>query len=212
LEISLPEIHRLIVSPHADDEVLGCGGLLAKYPEDTAVVVLAEPDEIRIKEFLEAQAILGYEQAYFGNFADGYVGADMRKLVGMLDDLLNRLQPAELYLPYPASHQDHIAAYEAGVRSARLSMGSRHWYPPVVRVYDICAYDVNLYQTGLQWNSFLSLTSEQIDKKVQALEMYSSQAVEGFHPVNGIKTIAAALGASRQISYAEQYSLIREVV
>ena len=29
---------RLIIVPHADDEVLGCGGLLAKYPNEWVLI------------------------------------------------------------------------------------------------------------------------------------------------------------------------------
>jgi N-acetylglucosamine malate deacetylase 1 len=30
---------RLVLAPHCDDETLGCGGLLAKYPDECGVVV-----------------------------------------------------------------------------------------------------------------------------------------------------------------------------
>ncbi len=48
-------ISRLVIAPHCDDESLGCGGLLAKYPSECAVVVLAKPDDVRRKEFEEAR-------------------------------------------------------------------------------------------------------------------------------------------------------------
>lgn len=205
-------MRRLIVSPHRDDEVLGCGGLLAKYPDDCYVVVLADSDETRKSEFKEAQSLLGYKYYFSFGFTDGYVGADTRKLTTLLDNLVNDVQPDELYLPFPSTHQDHIAAYEAGIRTSRLSMGSEHWFTPNIYVYDVAAYDLNLYQTGLKWDRFLSLSEAEIDKKVSAIGMYGSQLVEGVHPVNGIKEIARALGASRQVSYAEQFAVVRQVV
>ena len=55
----------------------------------------------------------------------------MRGLVGALDEVLAEWQPSELYLPFPSLHQDHIAAYEAGMRAARLSMTEGHWFTPV---------------------------------------------------------------------------------
>ena len=42
-------------------------------------------------------------------------------LVTWLDAILATLKPTELYLPTPGMHQDHIAAYEAGMRAARKS-------------------------------------------------------------------------------------------
>ncbi len=135
----------------------------------------------------------------------------MPALVSLLDRCLARLQPDELYLPYPSIHQDHVAGYEAGMRSARLSMHAEHWFPPRVLVYDVSAYDLELHPTGLRWNTFEELTPDQALAKAEAIACYSSQMVEGPHPVNGIMTTAAALGGSRRVAFAEQYSLIRWV-
>lgn len=209
---SRPEaVRRLIVAPHADDEVLGCGGLLAKYPDECGVVVLAEPTEDRAREFKHAQRILGYDEAYFLNLSDGNVGSNMHTLVGLLDQVLEVCRPEELYLPYPSMHQDHVAAYEAGMRSARLSMSAMHWFPPSVFVYDVAAYDISLYPTELRWNIFEELGEVEIDKKVLAVAAYVSQQVQGPHPLNGIKQAAHALGSGRQVGWAEQYALVRAV-
>ena len=54
------------------------------------------------------------------------------------------IQPQEMYLPYPDLHQDHIATYEAGMRTARASMKKDHWYVPSVFVYDVAAYTLEL--------------------------------------------------------------------
>ena len=206
-----PTKKRLIVAPHCDDEALGCGGLLAKYPDECSVVVLAAPDEIRLKEFDQAGSILGYQHSQFFGLPDGYVGADMAGLVGMLDELLTRVRPDELYLPYPSMHQDHIAGYEAGVRASRLSMSEGHWFTPSVFVYDIAVYDLDLYPTDLRWNTFESLNQYQVDAKAAAVETYTSQRVLTPHPANSIKQQAEALGAARQVHWAEQYAMVRVV-
>ena len=52
---------RLVLAPHCDDETLGCGGLLAKHPDECGVVVVSAPDEVRRKEFEVAKDILGWE-------------------------------------------------------------------------------------------------------------------------------------------------------
>jgi LmbE family N-acetylglucosaminyl deacetylase len=204
-------VRRIVVAPHADDETLGCGGLLAKYPQNSAVVVLGQPDEIRVQEFEKARAILNYDQYYFLGLEDGYIGADMHTLVGKLDQVMEDWQPQEMYLPYPSLHQDHIAAYEAGMRASRLSMSSGHWFTPSVMIYDVTAYDVALYPTDLRWTLFESLTEEQIDQKVAALAAYASQQVQGPHPANEVKHSAAVLGAGRQLRWAEQFALVRAV-
>jgi LmbE family N-acetylglucosaminyl deacetylase len=108
-------------------------------------------------------------------------------------------------------HQDHIAVYEAGVRAGRLSMSEGHWFTPSLFVYDVAAYDVVLYPTDLRWNVFEALEEDQIDRKVDALSAYSSQAVTGPHPVNSIKQQAGVVGNARQVSWAEPFALVRGV-
>lgn len=41
LEIE-PNDKCLIIAPHADDESIGCGGILLKYPQNFEVVVLTD--------------------------------------------------------------------------------------------------------------------------------------------------------------------------
>ncbi|MBD8606380.1 PIG-L family deacetylase [Aeromicrobium fastidiosum] len=204
-------VDRLVVAPHADDESFGCGGVLAKYPEHSAVVVVAAADEDRRLECKRAQEVLGYRETHFLDLVDGAVGNDMHRLVGLLDDVLNISRPLELYLPYPSMHQDHVATYEAGMRAARLSMTPGHWFPPTVLVYDVAAYDVDLYPTNLQWNVFEPLAEDAIDLKVEAVRSYMSQQVAGPHPANGIKQTAHAIGSARQLHWAEQFALVRTV-
>jgi LmbE family N-acetylglucosaminyl deacetylase len=204
-------VTRVVVAPHCDDETLGCGGLLAKHPDSAAVVVMADPDNVREKEFLRAKEVLGYAEHRFLNIPDGSLANDMRGLVGALDEVLAEWRPQELYLPFPSLHQDHIAAYEAGMRAARLSMSEGHHFTPSVYVYDVAVYDTTLYPTDLKWNIFESLCEEHIDKKVEALEAYASQAVTGPHPSNSVKQMAHAIGVSRAVAWAEQYALIRKV-
>lgn len=202
---------RLVLAPHCDDETLGCGGLLAKHPDECAVIVFSTPQEVRRKEFEVAKDILGYQTAHVLDFQDGSIGADMHALVGVLDEVVAEFRPQEMYLPFPSMHQDHIAVYEAGIRAGRLSMTEGHWFTPSLYVYDVAAYDVVLYPTDLRWNVFESLTEEQIDRKVDALSAYSSQAVTGPHPINSVKQQAAVIGNARQVSWAEPYALVRKV-
>jgi LmbE family N-acetylglucosaminyl deacetylase len=204
-------IKRLVVAPHCDDETLGCGGLLAKYPDESAVVVVAQPDDTRFAEFKLAQSVLGYAESYIVGMPDGDVGNDMHALVGALDEVVAKFQPQEMYLPFPSTHQDHIAVYEAGMRAGRLSMTPGHHFTPSIYVYDVAAYDLTLYPSNLTWNVFESLGVEHIDQKVAALSCYASQAVTGPHPVNSMKQQSGVLGASRQVAWAEQYALVRKV-
>ena len=202
---------RLILAPHMDDEAMGCGGLMAKHPDECVVVVMTESGETRAQEHVEAMKILGVSESRRLGFPDGETPQHMTEMVGAIDEIMAELKPDELYLPYPSLHQDHIAVYEAGMRSCRVSMSLDHWFPPSVYVYDIAVYDVNLYPTDLRWNVFEALTEEQITAKEAACQAYQSEIPTEVHPINSVRQIAAAVGHVRLLEYAEQYAMVRQI-
>lgn len=120
---------RLILAPHMDDEAMGCGGLMAKHPDECVVVVMTDSGETRAREHAEAMEILGVSESRRLGFPDGQTPQHMTEMVGAIDAIMAELKPDELYLPYPSLHQDHIAVYEAGMRSCRVSMSLDHWFP-----------------------------------------------------------------------------------
>lgn len=204
-------MRRLVIAPHMDDESMGCGGLLAKYPHDSCVVVVTDSGETRRSEYERALDIMGVADGRALDFEDGTTQQRMTELVTALDEVMAEVRPDEVYLPFPSLHQDHIAVYEAGMRASRLSMSPGHWVPNGVLVYDIAVYDVNLYPSDLRWNVFESLTEEHVDRKVAACAAYVSENPGGAHPLNSVKEIAATVGHMRKVPFAEQYALVRQV-
>lgn len=204
-------MRRLVIAPHMDDESLGCGGLLAKHPDEATVVVVTESGDQRRDEHVRAMEILGVEDFRSLDFEDGTTQQHMADLVARLDEVMAEVRPEEVYLPFPSLHQDHIGVYEAGMRSVRLSMSPQHWVPNSVLVYDIAVYDVNLYPSDLRWNVFEALTEQQADLKAAACAAYVSENPGGAHPMNSIKEIAATVGHMRKVEFAEQYALVRQV-
>jgi LmbE family N-acetylglucosaminyl deacetylase len=194
-----------------DDESMGCGGLLAKYPRESVVITVADSGPVRTDEHTAAMAALGVTEFESLGFKDGAVGHEMAELVRVLDERVAHYQPDEIYLPFPSLHQDHIAVYEAGMRTARISMSPDHWVPSGVFVYDIAAYDVNLYPTDLRWNVFEPLTEVEVAKKEAACAAYVSESPTEIHPINSVRELAAAAGRVRLIAYAEQYALVRHI-
>lgn len=85
------------------------------------------------------------------------------------------------------------------------------WVPRKTFVYDVGAYDVQLYSMPWQWNVFEPLTLEQAQLKAAAFACYSSQTPGGAHITSEVVGMAAAIGAVRGLEYAEQYALLKEV-
>ena len=204
-------MRRLVIAPHMDDESMGCGGLMAKYPDECVVVTVTDSGPVRSAEHREAMKILGVRDSRNLGFEDGVTDQHMTELVGAIDEVMREVRPDEVYLPFPSLHQDHIAVYEAGMRSARVSMSADHHFPPTVLVYDIAAYDVNLYPSDLRWNVFEALTGEQVTQKARTCTAYQSASTTAIHPINSVVQLAAATGLGRLMAYAEQYALVRQV-
>ena len=133
----------VILSPHLDDAVLGCGRLLSAYPGATVVTLYAGapdpyPDPMthwdtlagfgpgddvlarRREEDAAALAILGATPRWLDFVEHQYlprtewVGPD--DTVDRLEEVLRELEPTAVLLPFGLANPDHAAAHEAGLR------------------------------------------------------------------------------------------------
>ena len=120
----------LIVAPHPDDEVIGCGALIArKLAADSQVDVVILSDggastqpanasreekaQLRKAEAKAAMEVLGLPagRLLFLGLEDGNLSARETDLASMVGDLLERLKPAEIYVTSRLDpHPDHQTA------------------------------------------------------------------------------------------------------
>ena len=98
---------KLVISPHIDDEVLGCGGILDK---DTFVVycgfdethikgewVRERPDtNTRLKELNKVQSLLKFKYEILFNKVNHYVEQD---LISSFEKAINDFKPDQIYIP-----------------------------------------------------------------------------------------------------------------
>lgn len=120
----------LILAPHYDDEVLGCGGLLAQLARQAAVRVLfltdssgggIEPADdpaaysaARKHEAQAAARVLGLRELSHLGFADGRLVDQLAPLADALRETLLEFQPDLLLVPSPLEiTEDHRAAFAA---------------------------------------------------------------------------------------------------
>ncbi len=149
----------LVIAPHADDETLGCGGLLALKrdrgdpvtvvfvsdsagsPEQPAVPGLAAR---RQAEALAALAILGLEPAHvhFLGAPDGRLDRldppEETRIRTALSALISRLAPTEIFVPYlGGGSSEHDAVFRLAAAARRAAGESaRLWEYPVWAWWD----------------------------------------------------------------------------
>jgi LmbE family N-acetylglucosaminyl deacetylase len=130
LQVEDPKSERvLVLSPHPDDDVIGCGGTLARLVvsgSDVTVLYLtdgAKGDptgtyaksqlvELRKREAREASYLLGVQNLIFLGYPDGQLRAD-EETVKRVSVELNACKPELVYLPSffeGIFHPDHLQA------------------------------------------------------------------------------------------------------
>ena len=115
---------KLIIAPHADDEVLGCGGLLAKEGSDFFVYFVGVDkfhvvsQEERLEEVRKVSELLGFKWDYNpNNKVNNYKVED---LIGVFEGIINKLKPEMVFIPMkPSYNQDHRAVFEAAFTALR---------------------------------------------------------------------------------------------
>lgn len=168
----------LVLSPHPDDEAIGCGGTLCRHAmagDDIHVIYLTSGErgsalpgprdtaQLREKEAEASAAVLGVAGIEFWREPDGALMASA-SLVRRVADAMRAFGPDFLYTTHVAeSHSDHRAA-------SRLAMGALRGLPrpwPVVRLFEVW--------TPLQRYDFMQDISQQMRTKILAVRCYASQ-------------------------------------
>lgn len=203
---------QLIVAPHADDEVLGCGGIIARDSENTAVIVLADKGDGRTSELAASQWVLGYTTLIEPEFLTGKLSENQRAVTSLLDTVISSLKPEQVYLPTPGTHPDHLATYQAGLAAARKSYSAHNWFVPGVFLYDIPSYSVETFTIPYGWSRYVELTPDQMDLKCKAIDAYGSQSNGSFSPSRLARDHAERIGAQANLRYAEQFAVVRDVI
>ncbi|MFA5339121.1 MAG: PIG-L deacetylase family protein [Candidatus Omnitrophota bacterium] len=217
---------NLIIAAHPDDEILGCGGLIAKQKKcgiDSYVVILTDGAKGRYsprqaaalrKNALEANKKVGTKKVFFEDFPNQKLDAiALSGIIGCIEKYISRLDADSLYTHHAADlNKDHRIAYEASITAARPIPGQK-----IKRLF---TYNV---ASATEWNSmekedlfipniFLDIAGE-IGVKTAAMSRYESEARPYPHPRSpeAIKAYANYWGISAGIKYAEPFRLIREV-
>jgi len=179
----VPDLKRfsriMIWAPHMDDEVIGCGGLMARCAGHGSEIVSvyftdgacgtsgAERDALmrtRREETRDAARILGVTRCHFLDQPDGALRPSP-ELGRSLTTLLEQEQPDCLLLPFPLDpHPDHRQLY-------LLYAALANRWP---RLREVFCYQVQV-PLPVEEIGFILDISNEWDHKRRALAMYRSQ-------------------------------------
>lgn len=202
-------IKNLVISPHADDEVLGCGGILnssflvyfcgideSKLREDKDKT----PTNERLSEIKKVADYLGFK--FEVNNSSKVNHYTEQEFINIFEDLINRIKPNTVFLPHPGYNQDHKAIFNAALIALRPH--DQNFFVKKILVYE-AAHDVIWNPKNIKLNYFMPID---IERKIKAYELYKSQ-VRGMRSSQLLKEIAAVRGASSNYKYAEAFEILR---
>lgn len=229
----LEELQRvLVVAPHADDEAMGCAGLLAKLAErecEVHVLYMAVDGfhhyglerrtsyEERVTEIESVTELLScsYEIAY-GNkdLIEKLDTLPKRDLVDLFERSINEHRPDLLMLPYGTDYdQDHVATFRAAFAAARpIAEAFGKWLVPHVMTYEM---------TKINWASepvprpvaFCDI-SEHLGTKQEVIERYVTQFRPSPHirSPESVEALARVRGVEVGVEYAEAFGILRTII
>jgi LmbE family N-acetylglucosaminyl deacetylase len=216
----------LIVAPHPDDEVLGCGGSIARWASAghaVHVVVLSRgipelfPDEFIAAgraELAAAGEVLGVASVTYLDFpAPKLDTVPIYQLASKIRDIVVRLKPQTVCCPHQADlHGDHQAAFWASLVATRPNGG---YHVPRVLCYET--------PSETEWASpfagqefvptvFIDI-SAYLQKKLDAAACYKSQMKDfpQSRSIRAVESLARWRGATVGLNAAEAFALVREV-
>jgi LmbE family N-acetylglucosaminyl deacetylase len=216
----------LVIAPHHDDEVLGCGGTIAKMARKghevyTCIVttgLASEYGEKIIKtvrnEDKQASCILGVHDTYYLDFPASHLDrVSTVRLNAAIEDVVFSVSPDEVYIPhYGDIHMDHKAVAESCMVALRPKTAHK---PCKVYAYETLSetgWDVPNAGNAFLPNSYSDI-GDTLGIKLLAMSKMKSQ-LKGYpspRSLDAMSSLAYYRGSTVGFFAAEAFQLIREI-
>lgn len=212
----------LIIAPHPDDEVLGCGGTMKKKSLQGNNIYLCittkayTPEwsknyiDNKREEIKKAQKILGIKEIFFLEFPTVKLDSILQKEINdSIEKIIHKIKPTEVYIPHLGDlNKDHRIVHESSLVALRPKPG--------LSVKKILSYET-LSETEWGVLPFSPQVYEDISmtlkSKLKAMEAYKSELKNSPHPrsIEIIKALAIKRGSESGANFAEAFMLIRSI-
>lgn len=217
----------LIIAAHADDEVLGCGGAIAKHVDqgDTVFCIfladgLSSRANVHASDFVnrnaaaeEAREILGIRKNFYLGLPDNRLDSmPLIEVVQRLEPLILNLEPNIIYTHhYGDLNVDHQVAHRSVITACRPIPGSS--------VNAIYAFEVmsstdwsNPHDSHFAPNHYVDIGNH-LNKKLEALEAYKFEMRDEPHSrsMSHLKNLAYHRGNTIGVLAAEAFVTIRTI-
>lgn len=216
----------LIIAPHPDDEVLGCGGIIKRYVTEghdvyVSIVTRGSPKRYSDKRItmgreqaLKAHSLLGVKETFFYDFPASELDLTSRAdIADALCALITKLRIEIIYIPHRGDiNNDHAVVFNAAMVAARPIKDC-----PVKSIY--------VYETlsSTEWAStyvndafipdrFIDI-EQYFQFKLEAMSCYSGQLKLYPNPrsLESIEALAKYRGSAIGLKRAEAFMTVRTI-
>lgn len=225
----------LVIAPHPDDEIFGCGGLIYRVKQAGGKVFVLyltvgttkdfskrgqSTLEERMREIARVAKLMrfdGYKIAFPGD--DYHLKLDSLPQKILINEIergegisLEATKPTTLVIPSSYDYnQDHRAANRAAITASRPVPGKYKHFVPTVFEYEFPYFTWTSETDRPSPNIFVDLDTEALSIKLKALALYTSQMKVKNGPVSveGARILAKMRGIHAGCNAAEAFFLRR---
>lgn len=216
----------LVIAPHNDDEILGCGGIMLKNKALGNKIYVCvgthgappifEPEGTKRnhQESLDCHRFIGVEETFYLDFPAVLIDKEDRyKINEELLRVIKHVQPDEVYIPhYGDMQKDHQIITEACMVALRpkykLAVTKIYCYETLSET----GWNIPNVQNEFLPNCYTDI-SDFLDQKLEAMSYYKTQLSEfpDARSLQAIKALALYRGAQMNMNAAEAFMLVREL-
>lgn len=211
--MEIPFKRVLILAPHTDDGEFGCGGTIARLIQHGAEVHYvafssAEQslppgmDKDTLKhEVRQAIQLLGMSQdnLILFPYKVRYFPENRQSILEDMVRLQRELQPDCVLLPSTMdTHQDHQTISSEGFRAFKQTT--------------MLGYELPWNNLTFKTSAFTFIDENNLNKKINALKCYKSQAHRPYSNESFIRGLAVTRGTQIGAQYAEAFEVIRWIM
>ena len=224
----------LVIAPHADDEVLGCYGLIKKIKENGGKVfvqilsmggykkiegtkITKEQWKTEFEQVSNTMNIDGFDIAFFDDEIKHIDTMPQQNLIEIIESKsklsISKLKPSIVAIPTVFStHQDHVRTYQVAISALRPHPQKTSHMPTMVISYESPEY--YFWSASSEFgrffpNFYLNLDEKDVKNKIDTLNLYQTQMREGQRGKDSLTALSRIRGNEIGLDYAEAFHVHR---